>query len=99
MSFYGSVYYQLIDTFYKIIVKNTGNENTTNFPEIDFNINGTAENEIIESPAVGRKGIFSDSRIGFDMFTLTCPLSIICGVIIPARVFTVNSFLLTIPLS
>ena len=27
MSFYGSVYYQLVDTFYKIIARNNGCDN------------------------------------------------------------------------
>ena len=58
MSFYGSVYYQLIDTFYKIIVKNSGDKTYT-FNNVPFNPSGTPENEIIESPAVGRKGVFS----------------------------------------
>lgn len=58
MSFYGSVYYQLIDTFYKIIVKNSGDKNYT-FIEADFNTSGTPEENIVESPAIGRKGIFS----------------------------------------
>lgn len=58
MSFYGSVYYQLIDTFYKIIVKNSGDKTYT-FNDVPFNPSGTPENEIIESPAVGRKGVFS----------------------------------------
>ena len=58
MSFYGSVYYQLIDTFYKIIIKNSGDK-TYSFNDVPFNPSGTPENEIIESPAVGRKGVFS----------------------------------------
>ena len=29
MSFYGSVYYQLVDTFYKVVAKNTGKDNLT----------------------------------------------------------------------
>lgn len=58
MSFYGSVYYQLIDTFYKIIVKNSGDKTYT-FNDVPFNPSETPDNEIIESPAVGRKGVFS----------------------------------------
>ena len=58
MSFYGSVYYQLIDTFYKVIVKNSGDKNY-NFNEKLVNPSETPENDIVESPAVGRKGIFS----------------------------------------
>jgi hypothetical protein len=58
MSFYGSVYYQLIDTFYKIIVKNSGDKTYT-FNDKPFNPSDTPESEIIESPAVGRKGVFS----------------------------------------
>lgn len=54
MSFYGSVYYQLIDTFYKAVLRNKGkNKNTF------VNIN-TIPDEF-ESKAVGRKGVF-----GFD---------------------------------
>ena len=64
MSFYGSVYYQLIDTFYKIVVKN-GGDKTYNFigdPNVKdetINPSGTAEEKLIESPAIGRKGVFS----------------------------------------
>jgi hypothetical protein len=58
MSFYGSVYYQLIDTYYKIIVKNSGNETFT-FNKAVFNPSGTPDEDLIESPAVGRKGIFT----------------------------------------
>lgn len=58
MSFYGSVYYQLIDTFYKIIVKNSGDKNYT-FNENLINPSETPVGDIIESPAVGRKGVFS----------------------------------------
>lgn len=58
MSFYGSVYYQLIDTFYKIIVKNSGDKTYT-FNDVPFNSSETPDNEIIESPAIGRKGVFS----------------------------------------
>ena len=54
MSFYGSVYYQLIDTFYKAVLRNKGkNKNTF----VDIN---TIPDEF-ESKAVGRKGVF-----GFD---------------------------------
>lgn len=58
MSFYGSVYYQLIDTFYKIIVKNSGSK-TYNFNTALLNPEGTAPEDIVESPAIGRKGVFS----------------------------------------
>lgn len=58
MSFYGSVYYQLIDTFYKIIVKNSGDKNFKFNTEL-FNTSETPPGEIVESPAVGRKGVFS----------------------------------------
>ena len=54
MSFYGSVYYQLIDTFYKAVLRNKGKNNTT-FVNID------AIPDEFESKAVGRKGVF-----GFD---------------------------------
>ena len=54
MSFYGSVYYQLIDTFYKAVLRNKGkNKNTF----VDIN---TIPDEF-ESKAIGRKGVF-----GFD---------------------------------
>jgi hypothetical protein len=46
MSFYGSTYFQLIDTFYKILVKNKGGV-TVNDPVIDN----------WASQASGRKGI------------------------------------------
>lgn len=58
MSFYGSVYYQLIDTFYKIIVKNSGDKTFDFNPNI-FNNSDTPADQIVESPAVGRKGVFS----------------------------------------
>lgn len=54
MSFYGSVYYQLIDTFYKVVLRNKG-VNNTGFLD---------KNKVpawSESQAVGRKGVF-----GFD---------------------------------
>lgn len=49
MSFYGSTYFQLIDTFYKILIKNKGN-NAVTFP-IDLSASEHA------SQASGRKGI------------------------------------------
>ena len=49
MSFYGSTYFQLIDTFYKILIKNKGN-NAVTFPA-DLEANEHA------SQASGRKGI------------------------------------------
>jgi len=58
MSFYGSVYYQLIDTYYKIIVKN-GGDKTFDFNKALINPSGTADIDLIESPAVGRKGVFT----------------------------------------
>ena len=50
MSFYGSVYYQLVDTFYKIVAKNSDSRNF-----------GVAEYpaEDLETQAIGRKGILS----------------------------------------
>ena len=54
MSFYGSVYYQLIDTFYKVVLRNKG-VNNTGFLD---------KNKVpawSESQAIGRKGVF-----GFD---------------------------------
>lgn len=54
MSFYGSVYYQLIDTFYKAVLRNKGKNNKT-FMDVD------QIPDSVETPAVGRKGVF-----GFD---------------------------------
>lgn len=49
MSFYGSVYYQLVDTFYKVVAKNTGKDN------LAFIVpNKDAE---LPNQAVGRKGV------------------------------------------
>lgn len=50
MSFYGSVYYQLIDTFYKVIMRNKGKESSTFISEEEL--------EDTEVQAVGRKGVF-----------------------------------------
>ena len=47
MSFYGSIYYQLVDTFYKVLIKNHGYENTS-FPKNPANEYGYQ--------AAGRKG-------------------------------------------
>lgn len=52
MSFYGSIYYQLVDAIYKIIVKNKG-QNTITFPAADI----IADEEVYRAP--GRQGIFS----------------------------------------
>ena len=49
MSFYGSTYFQLIDTFYKILIKNKGN-NAVTFP-------ANLEANEHASQASGRKGI------------------------------------------
>lgn len=49
MSFYGSVYYQLVDTFYKVITKNASLAGVT-FPETL-----TADDQTIQ--ALGRKGV------------------------------------------
>ena len=54
MSFYGSVYYQLIDTFYKVVLRNKGLDKTS------FLTDNNIPN-YYESQAVGRKGVF-----GFD---------------------------------
>ena len=51
MSFYGSVYYQLIDAFYKVIIRNKGKD------AINF-IDGDEDREV---SAQGRHGVF-----GFD---------------------------------
>lgn len=53
MSFYGSIYYQLIDTFYKIVLRNNG-RNSTKFCS-------NVTDEVFESRAAGRRGVF-----GFD---------------------------------
>ena len=50
MSFYGSVYYQLIDTFHKLVVKNRGRENKAFI---------TPNADVFESQAIGRKGVIS----------------------------------------
>jgi hypothetical protein len=49
MSFYGSVYYQMIDTFYKVVVKNSGLTSPA------FH-NASAGD--ISTQAIGRKGVF-----------------------------------------
>lgn len=54
MSFYGSVYYQLIDTFYKVVLRNKGTNKKTFLTEANIP-------DQYESQAVGRKGVF-----GFD---------------------------------
>ena len=48
MSFYGSVYYQLVDTFYKIIAKNNGRDNNNFLFELE---------KEMPNQAVGRKGV------------------------------------------
>lgn len=50
MSFYGSVYYQLVDTFYKIVAKNS---DSRNFGVVEYPA------EDLETQAIGRKGILS----------------------------------------
>ena len=50
MSFYGSVYYQLVDTFYKIVAKNSA---ARNFGPAEY------PTEDLETQAIGRKGILS----------------------------------------
>lgn len=53
MSFYGSVYYQLVDTFHKIILKNRGSTNKGFL---------TSEQDLVkeyEKQAVGRKGVIA----------------------------------------
>ena len=51
MSFYGSVYYQLIDTFYKVAVKNTGATSSSFLTSVNAD-------EELSNQAVGRKGVF-----------------------------------------
>lgn len=53
MSFYGSVYYQLVDAFYKIVFRNKGKDNTE-FVKQDDLIDS-------ENQAIGRKGVFGFS--------------------------------------
>lgn len=48
MSFYGSVYYQLVDTFYKIVARNNGCDNSNFLSELE---------KEMPNQAVGRKGI------------------------------------------
>ena len=50
MSFYGSVYYQLVDTLYKIVAKNSA---ARNFGPAEY------PTEDLETQAIGRKGILS----------------------------------------
>ncbi len=50
MSFYGSVYYQLVDTFYKIVAKNSA---ARSFGPEEY------PTENLETQAIGRKGILS----------------------------------------
>ena len=53
MSFYGSVYYQLIDAFYKMIIHNVENDSETSFP---------VENSVTDAitiEAKGRKGFIN----------------------------------------
>jgi hypothetical protein len=54
VSFYGSVYYQLIDTFYKVVLRNRGADKKTFLAQNNVP-------EWLETQAVGRKGVF-----GFD---------------------------------
>ena len=46
MSFYGSVYYQLVDTYYKIVAKNS---TARNFGPVEY------PTEDLETQAIGRK--------------------------------------------
>lgn len=48
MSFYGSVYYQLVDTFYKIVAKNNGRNNNNFLSKLE---------DEMPNQAVGRKGV------------------------------------------
>jgi hypothetical protein len=54
MSFYGSIYYQLIDAFYKVVLSNKGKDKK------DF-VNTDVLPESFETYAAGRKSVF-----GFD---------------------------------
>lgn len=53
MSFYGTTYYQLIDTFYKILVNNAGKTGVTFPSPADISTNN------VELAAKGRKGILT----------------------------------------
>lgn len=53
MSFYGSVYYQLVDAFTKIVLGNKGINTNNKF--------GAGSTDLEGSQAIGRKGVF-----GFD---------------------------------
>ena len=50
MGFYGSVYYQLINTFYKIVAKNEG-KNITTFTDVP--------DDLLVTEAIGRKGVIN----------------------------------------
>lgn len=58
MGFYGNVYFQLIEAFHKFVLKNSGDK-TYSFNKNKVNPSGTQPEDIIESPAKSRKGVFS----------------------------------------
>lgn len=64
MSFYGSIYYELIDTFYKILVHNAGYGDGVSFPKPE---NIKNEQALI---AIGRQGVI-DMDTGNDWIQIT----------------------------
>lgn len=52
MGFYGSVYYQLINTFYKVIVKNSGLDTVEFLQDVD-------DETLLTLEAIGRKGVIN----------------------------------------
>lgn len=64
MSFYGSIYYELIDTFYKILVHNAGYGDGVSFPKPE---NIKNEQTLV---AIGRQGVI-DMDTGNDWIQIT----------------------------
>lgn len=64
MSFYGSIYYELIDAFYKILVHNTGYGDGVSFPKPE---NIKNEQALV---AIGRQGVI-DMDTGNDWIQIT----------------------------
>lgn len=64
MSFYGSIYYELIDAFYKILVHNAGYGDGTSFPKPE---NIKNEQALV---AIGRQGVI-DMDTGNDWIQIT----------------------------
>lgn len=64
MSFYGSIYYELVDTFYKILIHNSGRKDGNSFPESG---NIKDEQSLV---AIGRQGVL-DVDTGNDWIKIT----------------------------